>query len=517
MRIGLKLTAAFLAIASLVGVVGYMAVGTSREVEEQMERLSRSAVVKADTVEMLDSLYAAQLAAHALVAHDRRTAEADRVPVAELQELRGRIETYLQSVERSLERQWSAVELSSVASAGAEQNQQADERTISLRRSLEQVQQQFGKHRLLLNDFLGMVAATPDEAEQFLEGRLDKKFEDELLPPLTALGNRAATEFTRGIRSTQRAMAVADQRRSVMTMIAAAGAVLLGLAASRSIARNLGELEKAAKEMGQGRLKTRVAIRSRDEFGALATSLNRMAADLEERTVSISRHKEAESRLLVSLREKELLLKEVHHRVKNNLQVICSLLNLQARTLRDPEAIRLFQESQSRIRSMALIHEQLYRSEDLARIEFRSYVEQLVSHVKHTLGSSSRVEICPEVEPVPLPLDIALPCGMIIHELLSNAIEHAFPGGRSGTVRVAFGRAAGGYRLEVADDGVGMARAPAGANETSLGTKVVQALARQLHGNLDVFSDGGTTVTLRFGGCPGESPPVPRESTLECT
>lgn len=625
MRIGLKLTAAFLAIASLVGAVGYIAADADREVANQMERLSRSAVVKADTTEMLDALYAAQLAAHALVAADRRELGTDGNGNLTKQELRDRIEVHLRSFEESLERQQLAVQGPILRDAGQELNGPSEDEAALLLQSLEHIEQRFIAHRRLIKEFLSRVEETPGKAESLLENDLSRSFQDELLPSLSAYRQQAEVDFTRGIRGTQRAMAVADGRRSVMTVAAAAAAVLLGLATSRWIGSRLGVLERAALEIGRGRLQTRVPVRSRDEIGALAASLNGMAADLNERTVSrdhldniirsmremvivadpdlqirrvnpaacdelrfdaaeleglplaglfeaedfgagttlldwfadgrqcsmkpkagerlpvhcsvaqlkdesgrlegvvlvalnISRQKEAESRLMASLAEKDLLLKEVHHRVKNNLQVISSLLNLQTQALRDPEAIRLFQESQSRIRSMALIHEHLYRSDDLARIEFQTYAKELVTHLRHGLGGSAgRIRIDMEMEAVSLPLDLAVPCGMILHELVSNAIEHAFPGDRAGTVRVAFGRDRRGYRLEVADDGVGMAKEPAGATATSLGMKVVQALARQLHGDLQVLHDGGTAFVLCFRGPQGDPAADPRAVPLPCS
>ena len=221
---------------------------------------------------------------------------------------------------------------------------------------------------------------------------------------------------------------------------------------------------------------------------------------------NISQRKLAEAQLRASLEEKELLLKEVHHRVKNNLQVISSLLNLQARELGDPEIARLFRESQGRIRSMALIHEQLYRSSDLARIDFAAYVESLVGHLQQGLShKAAPVKFQLEVRPLPLPLDLAIPCGMIVNELVSNALEHAFPDGRAGEIKVMFTQDAVGYCLAVADNGVGIDIARNDAEPTSLGLKVVEALTRQIRGDLEVRHDGGTRFEIQFQG----SPPSP--------
>jgi two-component sensor histidine kinase len=207
------------------------------------------------------------------------------------------------------------------------------------------------------------------------------------------------------------------------------------------------------------------------------------------------------------------LLKEVHHRVKNNLQIISSLLSLQAQEIRDPEVSRLFGESQARVRSMALIHEQLYRSDDLAQIDFAAYVRELVDNLAQGFGSAaSGVHFTLDVEPAPLLLDLAIPCGMIINELVSNALEHAFSGGRAGEIRIAFGREDDAYCITVADDGPGMRRQPVAGEATSIGLKVVEALARQIHGKVDRAHREGTVFTIRFDpprqqSCQNESSP----------
>ena len=597
MKIGLKLTAAFLGIASLVGAAGYLANGTSRDVEYEMERLSHSAVVKADTAEIADALYTSHLAAHGLAALARRGPSGD----PEAPRFRDQIQHAQDRIEQSLRR------LRLTAASQHERFAGVTKRSGGpSQQSLEYLRQKSAEHQQLMHEFLLLAEKDEGIAEQFLENRLCGRFQGELLPMLAAERAQAEREFTGGIRSTQRAIAVAEQRRGLLTVVAAASAVLLGLFMSRSIGKPLGLLQRAAAEMGRGRLDTRVPVHSRDEVGVLAAALNRMAADLQASTVSrdhldnilrsmremllvtdsclriryvnpaacrelgftpeelagktlgdlfaredfashtslveilaqglecsmkrkdgdqvpvhcsaakikdrtgqpegavcvaanISRQKEAEARILTSLREKEILLKEVHHRVKNNLQVISSLLNLQAQELRDPEAIRLFQESRGRIRSMALIHEQLYRSQDLARIEFAGYLEQLVAHLKHAMGNSaSQVSLELDAEPLPLSLDLAIPCGMVVNELVSNALEHAFPECCSGEIRVAFHGDATGYCLEVADSGVGLRGGTGHAEGGSLGMKVVQALVRQLHGTLDVHQDAGTRFVLRF-------------------
>lgn len=205
---------------------------------------------------------------------------------------------------------------------------------------------------------------------------------------------------------------------------------------------------------------------------------------------------------------KEILLKEVHHRVKNNLQVISSLLDLQARAARDEETRRLLSESQGRVRSMALIHERLYGAGSDA-VEFADYARDLVASLRHSLaGASDRVAVSLDVEETALDLDVAVPCGMVINELLTNALKHAFPGERPGSVHVSLRRRPGGLlALSVVDDGVGLPPDVRPEDPITLGLRIVNILAAQIRGTLEVERgprDGrGTAFTLVFPGPPG--------------
>jgi PAS domain S-box-containing protein len=232
--------------------------------------------------------------------------------------------------------------------------------------------------------------------------------------------------------------------------------------------------------------------------------------------LNIAERKETEERLRASLDEKEVLLKEVHHRVKNNLQIISSLLALQARGNGDPEVRRMFEESQGRIRSMALIHEQLYQSGELSRVDFLEYVRRLCSYLIECSGDQDgRVSLRLDVAAVPLPLNLAIPCGMILNELVSNALKHAFPAGRRGTVSIGFESRGGDYRLSVSDDGVGTAAAEP-PKPGSLGLKVVDALVKQIGGAMSVTSDRGTRFTITFSDV-ADRPPRPHSEAAPAT
>jgi PAS domain S-box-containing protein len=205
--------------------------------------------------------------------------------------------------------------------------------------------------------------------------------------------------------------------------------------------------------------------------------------------------------LKAALREKEVLLKEIHHRVKNNLQVISSMLNLQAMHLPDATARSMFAESQGRVQSIALVHESLYRSKDLSSVSFVDYLSSLVDSVFHTQSAPGRhVEALVEAEDVHLPVAVAIPCGLIVNELVTNALKHAFPDGREGKIRVGLRRVGDGHiELSVADDGVGMPpdREPTTA-PTSLGLDLVYTFAEQIEARVEVSSEQGTRFRLTF-------------------
>ncbi len=170
-------------------------------------------------------------------------------------------------------------------------------------------------------------------------------------------------------------------------------------------------------------------------MGQLANSFNKMTKDLREITVSrekldkeVTERKRAEDQIRASLNEKEILLQEVHHRVKNNMQIISSLFNLQSGHIKDKQAFEIFKSSQNRVRSMALIHERFYQSDDMARVDFAEYAQNLTSHLFSSHGiNPGAIKLNVNIKDVFLDIKTAIPCGLIINELVSNYLKHAFP------------------------------------------------------------------------------------------
>ena len=246
----------------------------------------------------------------------------------------------------------------------------------------------------------------------------------------------------------------------------------------------------------------------------------------EQAQSEIARRKEAEEQIRASLREKEVLLKEIHHRVKNNLQVVSSLLYLQSETITDPVVLSMFQDSQHRVRSMALVHERLYQAQDLSRIDFSEYVLDLANHLLSSYSvNADHVRLEMEADPVALDVDTAVPCGLIINELVSNSLKHAFPnppalaadsqdiaagqqgsadqvdatGPNLGKIRIQLQLdSRGRLQLLVSDNGVGIPDGFDMHNTESLGLLLVSSLVRQLRGTLEVSTAAGTEFRISF-------------------
>ena len=208
----------------------------------------------------------------------------------------------------------------------------------------------------------------------------------------------------------------------------------------------------------------------------------------------------ADKQIQHSLKEKEILLREVHHRVKNNLQTISSLLDLQAESIKDSAALEAFRSSQSRIRSMALIHERLYKSENLSRIKAQEYIKNLIDYLEATYDSQAgNIKLKTNVQNILLNLDTAIPCGLIINELVSNSMKYAFPGEQAGTIEVSLlVSSADSISLSVKDDGIGIPADITVENSPSLGLQLVYLLAKQINGTLITERKNGTKVELLF-------------------
>lgn len=258
---------------------------------------------------------------------------------------------------------------------------------------------------------------------------------------------------------------------------------------------------------------------SEDELSELIDGFNAMLAQIQDRDaairqardelenkadelqVELAERRRIEAQISASLEEKEVLLKEIHHRVKNNLQVISSLLDLQANNIADARTVEMFRDSQNRVTSMGLIHERLYQASDLARIDFSEYIQELSKNLFYSYsGDADDIEISTSADEIFLDVDTSIPCGLIINELVSNCLKYAFPAGRGGRIEIELKKDADNQLLLVVrDDGVGLPEGMDFRTTKSLGLKLVSTLVRQLKGKLQLSSHGtGAEFKISF-------------------
>ena len=285
------------------------------------------------------------------------------------------------------------------------------------------------------------------------------------------------------------------------------------------ITRPLKILQQTTQEFSKGNFKVRAKEGANDEIGQLTILFNRMADEIaavfdqevtntqtqlrlnQELNQQIEEREKIEKQLNISLREKETLLKEIHHRVKNNLFVVSNLLDFQADYFDDERLTQALEDSRNRIYSMAIIHQQLYRSTNLHEINFSSYLEELIENLVDSYNSgTNQVKFHLKLEPIFLNVETANPCGLIVNELISNVFKHAFPDGRL-SQQVWLGlhqKSSGEIILSMKDNGVGFPEGVDFRQVNSLGMELINTLTQQLEGKIEMKRRKGTLFTLRF-------------------
>ena len=245
---------------------------------------------------------------------------------------------------------------------------------------------------------------------------------------------------------------------------------------------------------------------------ALVSARNELEQKVIERTAALNRINEslkaeialrtaAENTLIASLHEKEVLLREVHHRVKNNLQIIISLLNLQSRFIHDDKVLSAIRESQNRIKTISVVHEKLYRSKDLSGIDLEEYLHFLATSLFRFYGvDQETIALDMDIRGISVDINRAIPLGLIVNELVTNALKYAFPGDRKGRIALAAREDRATLSLIIRDDGVGMPEHLDWRNTASLGLQLVITLVEQLDGTIELTRDGGTKYTITIPG-----------------
>ena len=209
--------------------------------------------------------------------------------------------------------------------------------------------------------------------------------------------------------------------------------------------------------------------------------------------------KAAEKNLKTSLEDKELLLRELHHRVKNNMQIISSLLNLQSQHIKDKRDLKIFKSSQTRVKTMSLIHEELYSSQDFSHIHLSKYIRNLTKELlTSNIGDPGRVQLTVNVEEIKMELETAIPLGLLINEIVANSVNHAFPNHRKGEIIVDLKRDGDAFVLKISDDGIGIPKKTDFEKAETLGFQLIKNLVNQLDGEIKMQTNHGTTFIIKF-------------------
>lgn len=265
--------------------------------------------------------------------------------------------------------------------------------------------------------------------------------------------------------------------------------LFIGLIFERMISKPIQELKDAFIQIKNGNFDIKLNTRSDDEISDLTNEFNKMAHDLKISNENINK----------SLEEKEILLREIHHRIKNNMQIIISLLRLQSQNIEEKYR-ETFIDSQNKIYAMSLIHEKLYQSTNIAQINFKEYIEGIISNIVESYGSKKKIKIEINVENIPIKIDQAMPSGLIINELITNSFKYAFPDGRHGKIQITAKLIDNNMiNLSISDDGIGIPKDFNIKNTDTLGLELVTSLAEvQLHGEILLNRDNGTHFQINF-------------------
>jgi two-component sensor histidine kinase len=232
-----------------------------------------------------------------------------------------------------------------------------------------------------------------------------------------------------------------------------------------------------------------------DELGQLVVTINRVLSDLSDYMTML---KNNEQQIKNSLKEKEVLLQEIHHRVKNNLQIISSLLNLQTSTVEEPQIKKAITESQNRISAMSLVHEELYNSDNLSNINFTVYLQKLSAKLSNIYAADTSVSIIVDMPNIFLDVSTTIVCGLIANELISNALKYAFTDRDQGTIELITAERNGVIEFSVSDDGVGLPEDLKKRSQTSLGLRLVEGLVGQIQGSFTIADSDGTRFIIQF-------------------
>ncbi len=539
MKILFKLLLGFVSLLIIMGAFGYFASRQNHLMASKLQFLHEGSLNEVlAAANLAVALHTSYSGAQELVEESLRSkhfAEGDSSVEEEIEHASDKIESALEEVSRQIDATRDAT-MRSIELAGQIDDEALEsEEQEEINRWHQSISEAFIAYRQSL---LGLITITESgdlrRAAEVLESEVEAGFRQNLLPLVTTFQKDSREELEKETHAILRSIQNVQQAMGWGGGLLGIFAIFLSVVLARRISSPLERLSDAATQIRAGHAVTPFQSDSHDEVGHLTTVFFEMVAteqaqrreiekaqnELEdqnqhlenivvERTAvlaatnsklsrEIEEHRATEKKLAQSLVEKETMLKEIHHRVKNNMQIISSLLQMQKEQIQDPQVRALMLESESRIRSMALVHEKLYQTESLAHIDLGDYIDSLSRYLLQTY-SKVQVDLQLHIEPLMISLDKAIPLGLILNELITNTLKHGFLSGQSGQIHITLKQAgAGACCLRVADNGKGL---PAGFDWTrtnTLGMQLLAGLAQQIDARVTVVTDCGTVIELTF-------------------
>lgn len=459
---------------------------------------------------------------------------------AEIRRARQEIRKHLSRFERELETSFEATRLSARLAHDVGEAEIAEAEIAEIAEWLDQLKSHFKPYREAIDHLSRLAEHELEEADEYLEEIIEPLFREHLAPVIQAYREDSARELSEEAGNIERTLSHSILLFDGSTVIAVMLIIAISYLVGASISGPLMRLRAAAERVGAGNFDPpfpRDAKDAKDEIGYLTATFNQMVENLGDRTrqlieakhdlkmkneelerlveartselrktnadllLEVERRKEDQDKIRESLAEKEVMLKEIHHRVKNNMQVIASLLSLQSSALDNTEAVRALDDSRNRIYAMALVHEQLYASESFSKVDMNDYVRRLTSSLLRIHGDFADIDCGGVNDSLLFGIDTAIPCGLILNELVSNALKHAFADGETGNGMIGIHierKTENSCTLVVADNGRGMPENFDIETSDSLGLKLVSNLAAQLGGSLEIERNNGAAVRITF-------------------
>jgi len=539
MKILFKLLLGFMSLIIIIGLFGYYA---NRQINLMASKLlflkegSMNEVLAAANLAI--ALHTSYSGAQELVEESLRSkhfADTGSAADAEIYHAHDKIQLALEEVGRQIDATRDTTMRSIELARQLDDEELESEEQEEIKLWHQTISEAFYAYRQAL---LGLITITESgdlhRAAEVLESEVETGFRQNLLPLVTSFQKDSREELEDETHDILRSIQNVQQNMGWGGGLLGILAFLLSALLATRISSPLERLSDAATQIRAGHTVAPFQSGSHDEVGHLTTVFFEMVAteqaqrleiekarmELEDQNkrlentvvdrtatlaatnVELSReieeHRATEKQLAQSLVEKETMLKEIHHRVKNNMQIISSLLQLQKEQIQDPQVRVLMLESEARIRSMALVHEKLYQSESLACIDLGDYIDSLGRYLLQTY-SNVKVDLQLHIEPLMISLDKAIPCGLILNELITNTLKHGFEPGQSGQIHITLKQDGSDVcSLRIADNGKGL---PAGFDWTrtnTLGMQLLAGLAQQIDARVTVATDCGTVIELTF-------------------